>query len=235
MKIALIGYGKMGRAIEALALKRGHEITARITSTPMLRASDFQADVAIEFSKPDAAYANVTWCLQHNLPVVCGTTGWLHRLQEAEKLTAQLNGTFFYASNFSIGVNIFFKVNAFLAKLMASHPEYRVSIEEIHHTQKKDAPSGTAITLAQEIIGQVPALKKWALQEQDRPDVLPITAVRTGTVPGTHTVTWQSALDTLTIRHEAHTREAFALGALAVAEWLPGKKGVLTMNDFLQL
>ncbi|GIV36246.1 MAG: 4-hydroxy-tetrahydrodipicolinate reductase [Cyclobacteriaceae bacterium] len=235
MKIALIGYGKMGKAIEALALKRGHEITARITSTPMLKAAMFQADVAIEFSRPEAAFANITWCLQHNLPVVCGTTGWLDRLPEAEKLTTQVNGTFFYASNFSIGVNIFFRVNAFLAKLMAHQPEYRVSIEEIHHAQKKDAPSGTAIKLAQDIMAQVPGLKKWALQEQGSPEVLPISAVRTATVPGTHTVTWQSELDTLTLRHEAHTREAFARGALAVAEWLPGKKGVLSMNDFLQL
>ncbi len=235
MQIALIGYGKMGKAIEELAIKRGHEITARITSTPMLQTSSFHADVAIEFSQPEAAFQNVTWCLHKGLPVVCGTTGWLNKLKEAEQLTVQLGGTFFYASNFSIGVNLFFKVNAFLARLMALHPQYEVSIEETHHIQKKDTPSGTAITLATEILHHITRLKKWALKEQAGPDDLPITAVRTGTVPGIHTVTWQSELDALTIRHEAHSREAFARGALAVAEWLPGKKGVLTMNDFLQL
>jgi 4-hydroxy-tetrahydrodipicolinate reductase len=234
MQIALIGYGKMGKAIEALALQRGHEITARITSTAMLKAASFRADVAIEFSRPDAAFDNITWCLKNHLPVVCGTTGWLERLGEAEQLTRQLNGTFFYASNFSIGVNLFFKLNDFLARLMANHPEYRATLEEVHHNQKKDAPSGTAITLATAIINHVQRYRSWALREHAGADQLPITAVRTGTVPGIHTVTWQSALDTITIRHEAHSREAFARGALAVAEWLPGKKGVLTMADFLQ-
>lgn len=234
MQIALIGYGKMGKAIEQLALQNGHEITARITSTPMLKTAMFKADVAIEFTRPDAAYDNVTWCLQKGLPVVCGTTGWLDKLNEVKQLTQQLNGTFFYASNFSIGVNLFFRLNVFLAKLMDAHPEYGVNLEEIHHTQKKDAPSGTAITLAQDIIRHIHRLKNWTPHSEPNPDELSIVSLRTGNVPGTHTVTYRSQLDTITIRHEAHTREAFARGALAVAEWLPGRKGVLTMDDFLQ-
>lgn len=235
MQIALIGYGKMGKAIEQLALQKGHEITARITSTPMLKSASFAADVAIEFTRPDAAFENVTWCLKKGLPVVCGTTGWLNRLDKVKQLTLETGGTFFYASNFSVGVNLFFRLNAFLAKLMDAQPEYRVAIEEIHHTQKKDAPSGTAITLAGDIIRSVSRLKKWTQQPDPSPDELPIISVRTGTVPGTHAVSYRSAFDTITIRHEAHTREAFARGALAVAEWLPGRKGVLTMDDFLQL
>ncbi len=234
MQIALIGYGKMGKAIEQLALQKGHDITARITSTPMLKTASFRADVAIEFTHPDAAFENVSWCLKNGLPVVCGTTGWLDHLDEVKQLTLETNGTFFYASNFSIGVNLFFRLNTFLARLMDGHPEYRVEIEEIHHTQKKDAPSGTAITLANGIMGQIARFKKWTQQPDPSPEELHISSVRTGTVPGTHTVTYHSALDTITIRHEAHSREAFARGALAVAEWLPGRKGVLTMDDFLQ-
>lgn len=235
MQIALIGYGKMGKAIEQLALQKGHEITARITSTPMLKTASFKADVVIEFTHPDAAYENVSWCLKKGLPVVCGTTGWLDRLNEVKNLTLETGGTFFYASNFSIGVNLFFRLNATLARLMNAHAEYKVDIEEIHHTQKKDAPSGTAITLANDIIQHIGRLKKWTQNPEPSPEELSISSVRTGTVPGTHTVTYRSALDTITIRHEAHSREAFARGALAVAEWLPGRKGVLTMDDFLQL
>lgn len=234
MQIALIGYGKMGKAIEQLALQKGHEITARITSTSMLKTAVFKADVVIEFTRPDSAYKNVTWCLRKGLPVVCGTTGWLEQLDEVHQLTRKTNGTFFYASNFSVGVNLFFRVNALLASLMAAHPEYKIGIEEVHHIQKKDAPSGTALTLANDIIRHISRLKKWTLQADHTPDELPITSVRTGTVPGTHTVSYRSELDTITIRHEAHSREAFARGALAVAEWLPGRKGVLTMDDFLQ-
>jgi 4-hydroxy-tetrahydrodipicolinate reductase len=235
MKIALVGYGKMGKTIEQLALAKGHEITARITSTPMLKAASFEADVVIEFTRPDAAYENITWCVGKGFTVLSGTTGWTDKLPEVEKLTRDLGGTFFFASNYSIGVNLFFRLNEYLAELMKHHPEYHITLEEIHHAQKKDAPSGTAITLAQGIMKHNPGLKRWTLGTGGKPDELPIAAIRTGTVTGTHTVTYRSELDTITIRHEAHSREAFARGALAVAEWLPGKKGVLTMADFLQM
>ncbi|MFN3841415.1 MAG: 4-hydroxy-tetrahydrodipicolinate reductase [Cyclobacteriaceae bacterium] len=235
MKILLLGYGKMGKAVEQAALKNGHRIAGRITSGNRHELATMQADVAIEFSNPDAAYENVAWCLEHNLPVVCGTTGWLERRNEIEKLTRTCNGAFFYASNFSVGVTMFFKLNEHLARMMATGNGYRVQIEEIHHTEKKDAPSGTAITLAEGIMKYLKTKKQWVNHDSENPEELSIRSYRIAGVPGTHGIQYTSAFDSIEIRHVAHSREGFAAGAVAVAEWLPGKKGVFTMDDFLQL
>jgi 4-hydroxy-tetrahydrodipicolinate reductase len=235
MKILLLGYGKMGQAVERIALERGHQITARINESnkgDLLRAE--KPDVAIEFSQPQAAFENIKFCLENNIPVACGTTGWLERRTEIEKLTQECNGTFFYASNFSVGVNIFFRLNEFLATLVKSFSEYEVSIDEIHHTEKKDAPSGTAITLAQGIMKHFTQKKKWVNEPTEDASELAISSFRIAHVPGTHLVKYASEIDDIEIRHTAHSREGFARGAVMVAEWLPGKKGVLGMNDFLQ-
>jgi len=233
MKILLLGYGKMGKTIERIALERGHEIVGRIdvdnrTNIPT------NADVAIEFSQPEGAFNNIRFCLENNIPVVCGTTGWLEKKAEVEKLTKSCNGTFFYASNYSIGVNIFFRLNEQLGKLMKSFSQYDVGIDEVHHTEKKDAPSGTAITLAEGVIKNFSSKKQWVKKETNKPEDLMITSFRIDQVPGTHLVKYTSAVDDIEIRHIAHSREGFASGALQVAEWLPGKKGVLSMEDFLQ-
>ncbi|QOI97807.1 MAG: 4-hydroxy-tetrahydrodipicolinate reductase [Flammeovirgaceae bacterium] len=235
MNILLLGYGKMGKAVEQVAMKRGHRIVDRITSGNRYNPGHVVADVAIEFSSPEVAVENITWCLQHNLPIVCGTTGWLDKKGLIEKLTRDCNGTFFYASNFSIGVNMFFKLNEYLARLMAGYNSYEVQIDETHHTEKKDAPSGTAITLAEGIIKHLPSKTTWVNHTPGKQHELPILSHRIANVPGTHVVKYQCPVDTIKISHEAHSREGFALGAVAVAEWLPGKKGVLTMGDFLQL
>jgi len=233
MKILLLGYGKMGKAIEKIALERGHEIVGRITETNRNTAPT-KADVAIEFSQPEGAFENVQFCLDNNIPVICGTTGWLDKKTEIEKLTRSCNGTFFYASNFSIGVNIFFKLNEQLAKMLKGLPQYDVGIDEVHHTEKKDAPSGTAITLAEGIIKHNSNKKRWVKKETQNPEDLVITSFRIDQVPGTHLVKYLSPLDDIEIRHIAHSREGFARGAVLVAEWIPGKKGVLGMEDFLQ-
>lgn len=236
MNILLLGYGKMGQLIERLALEKGHEIAARIDESNSHTLSDLNTsaiDVAIEFSQPEAALKNITFCLNHNIPVLSGTTGWLDKMKEVESLCNQQQGTFFYASNYSIGVNVFFKLNEQLATLMKDLDSYRISLEEIHHTQKKDAPSGTAITLAEGILNKIESLKKWQLDYQDA-ETLPIRAIRKDDVPGTHIVTYESAVDSIEIKHVAHSREGFAKGALAVAEWLPDQKGVLSMADFLK-
>jgi 4-hydroxy-tetrahydrodipicolinate reductase len=190
--------------------------------------------VAIEFSQPEAAFENLQYCLENNIPVVCGTTGWLHQKTAIEKLTHSCNGAFFYASNFSIGVNLFFKLNQQLARMMNNFSHYDVSIDEVHHLEKKDAPSGTAITLAEGIMKEISAKKKWVKKESKNPEDLLITSFRIDQVPGTHLVKYTSAIDDIEIRHIAHSREGFARGAVMVAEWLPGKKGVLGMEDFLQ-
>ncbi|MBX2955322.1 MAG: 4-hydroxy-tetrahydrodipicolinate reductase [Cyclobacteriaceae bacterium] len=234
MKILLLGYGKMGKIIEQIALERGHEIVGKISSQNRHELKSVKADVAIEFSKPEAAYENVKFCLENTIPVACGTTGWLEQKPEIEKLTQSCNGTFFYASNFSVGVNIFFKLNEYLASMMNTHKEYTVHIDEIHHTGKKDAPSGTAITLAEGILNQIPYLKKWVKEKSDSADELPISSFRIDDIPGTHLIKFASSIDDIEIRHTAHSREGFARGAVQVAEWLPGKKGVLSMEDFLQ-
>jgi 4-hydroxy-tetrahydrodipicolinate reductase len=233
MKILLLGYGKMGKAIEKLALERGHEIAGRIDTKDLSLIASSKADVAIEFSQPEAAFDNIKACLENNIPVACGTTGWLDKKSDVAMLTKQHNGTFFYASNYSVGVNIFFKLNQKLAAIMKAFDQYSVSIDETHHTEKKDAPSGTAITLAEGIIQQ--GIKQnWVNEPSDDTANLPINSFRINEVPGTHIVKYTSVIDDLEIRHIAHSREGFARGAVMVAEWLPGKKGVLGMDDFLK-
>jgi 4-hydroxy-tetrahydrodipicolinate reductase len=234
MNILLVGYGKMGKTIEQIALKRGHTISARIDVDNKHELAQAKADVAIEFSNPEAAFENVKKCLERKIPVVCGTTGWLTRKNEIETLTKQLDSTFFYASNYSLGVNLFFKLNEYLSKMMSSFDTYNVELEEIHHTEKKDAPSGTAITLAEGVMKNISKKKSWVNEETKNDEQLFIKSLRIGQVPGTHTVKYSSAMDDIEIKHTAHTRESFALGAVMVAEWVVGKKGVLSMDDFLK-
>jgi 4-hydroxy-tetrahydrodipicolinate reductase len=232
MKIGLFGYGKMGKMIEHIAQERGHSIIAKIDADA--QHIDYAAmDVAIDFSMPDAAYNNITGCFENGVPVISGTTGWLDRYSEAVAICEKHQGAFIYASNFSLGVNLFFELNAQLAKMMAGLKEYNVSMEEIHHTQKLDAPSGTAITLAEGII-QNSDYEKWELDNADE-RTIPITSIREGSVPGTHSITYESAVDKIEIKHEAFNREGFALGAVIAAEWLRGKTGVFTMKDVLNL
>jgi 4-hydroxy-tetrahydrodipicolinate reductase len=236
MKIALIGYGKMGKTIEQVALKRGHEIVLKITSANQheMNAEYLHlADVAIEFTRPESARENVLKCLAAGINVVCGTTGWNESLEDAYKSTHAHKAAFLHASNFSVGVNIFFEVNKLLASLMNSQPEYSVSIEEIHHTQKKDAPSGTAITLAEQILPALDRLKGWSLNTAEDSATLPIIAHRIENVPGTHKISYTSAIDTIDILHTAHNRDGFALGAVLAAEYIMGKKGIFTMKDVL--
>jgi 4-hydroxy-tetrahydrodipicolinate reductase len=234
MNIILLGYGKMGKTIERIALERGHVISAKIDVNNQSEFETAKGDVAIEFSHPDAAFENITRCLSKKIPMVCGTTGWLEKKADVEALCNKTDGTFFYASNYSLGVNIFFKLNEYLSRIMNSFPAYNVSMEEIHHTEKKDAPSGTAITLAEGVINNVERKKKWVNTETGLADEVPITSLRIGQVPGTHTVKYTSQVDDLEIKHTAHTREGFALGAVLVAEWIKDKKGILNMNDFLK-
>jgi 4-hydroxy-tetrahydrodipicolinate reductase len=234
MKIILLGYGKMGKIIERIALKRGHEITARIDIDNQYDLAAAKGDVAIEFSHPDAAYENLRKILEKNIPVVCGTTGWLDRKKEIDSICRGLDGTFFYASNYSLGVNIFFKLNEYLAKVMQRFDEYNVELDEIHHTQKKDSPSGTAITLAEGILQNVSRKTRWVNEATEEPDDLLIKSFRIADVPGTHVVKYNSAVDDLEIKHTAHSREGFATGAVLVAEWIRHKKGVLSMDDFLK-
>ena len=229
MKIALLGYGRMGQAIEKIAIDRGHTIVAKIDKDNPDEA--YEADVAINFSVPMAAYENITSAIDKKIPVVCGTTGWLDRLDEVETLCKQNEGAFLYASNFSLGVNLFFELNVKLADMMQKQPLYTASIEEIHHTQKLDKPSGTAITLAE---GIPSAGNVWHLVE-DNGEGVPITSIRKDEVPGTHTVTHRSEIDEISITHTAHNRTGFALGAIIAAEWIQNKKGIFSMRDVLQL
>jgi 4-hydroxy-tetrahydrodipicolinate reductase len=234
MKIVLIGYGKMGKTIEKIALSRGHQIAAKIDIDNQNELDSVTADVAIEFSHPDAAFNNVKKCLTRNIPVVCGTTGWLAKKSEIETLVKDKNATFFYASNYSLGVNLFFKLNEHLASMMRNFDAYNVSMDEVHHTEKKDAPSGTAITLAEGVLKNLPRKKLWVNADTEKPEEIAIKSFRIDQVPGTHTVKYHSAIDDIEIRHTAHTREGFALGAVLVAEWIKDKKGVLNMDDFLK-
>lgn len=234
MKIALIGYGKMGRAIEAIAVARGHEIVCRIDAHNVADIDTLafaSADVAIEFTTPATAVENYKRAFAQGVPVVSGTTGWLDRMPEIKE-ACQQGATFFYASNFSLGVNIFFAMNRWLAAVMNKFDNYAVSLEEIHHVHKLDHPSGTAITLADDIIGGVERVARWSETEQAA-DVLPITAEREGEVPGTHIVRYDSDVDIITIEHRAKSRQGFALGAVVAAEYTVGKKGFLTMSDML--
>lgn len=236
MNILILGYGKMGKTIEKIAESRGHTIKYKIDADnfgDLLNISPGEVDVAIEFSQPEAAFKNLKTCIEKKIPVVCGTTGWLSQKPEIEKLAGENRVPFFYASNYSIGVNIFFRINKVLAKMMASYSEYNISMEEIHHTEKKDAPSGTAITLAEGILENFPHKKSWKLAPEGNEKDLIISAKRIGQVPGTHTVTYSSEIDTIEIKHTAHNRLGFALGAVLVAEWLPGQTGSLSMDDFL--
>lgn len=238
MNILILGYGKMGKIIAEIAESRGHHIAGRINVDNLsdLDTLDTKTiDVAIEFSEPTAAFDNISWAINHHIPVVSGTTGWLDRKPVVEQLALSKGGTFFYASNYSIGVNIFFKLNRFLAKIMDGQPDYKVSLKEIHHTEKKDAPSGTAITLAEAIINKISRIKRWKLDtEMDESEhSLPITAIREDPAPGTHTVSYQSEIDNIELIHTAHSRKGFALGSVLVAEWIKDKKGVLSMDDFL--
>src|ERR1044072_1070038 len=238
MKIALIGYGKMGKAIEAIATAKGHEIVHRIdlNSTHLLEKAELsKADVAIEFTTPETAYSNILKCFEANVPVVCGTTGWLEKLPEIKAQCLEKHQGFLYASNFSVGVNIFFEINKRLAELMASQPQYDIKMEEIHHTQKKDGPSGTAISLAEKILEKVSRKTGWVNEASSKAEALSILSRRIDPAPGTHSITYTSEIDDITITHTAHSREGFAAGAVIAAEWLDGKKGIFTMKDVLSL
>jgi len=238
MKIALIGYGKMGKAIEEVALERGHEIVLKIDENNL---SDFnkenidKADVSIEFTGPHAAYDNLVKLFTFGATVVSGSTGWLDKLQEVQALCKEKNAAFIYASNFSVGVNLFFELNKKLAQLMHPHKQYTVTMEEIHHTQKKDAPSGTAITLAEGVLETYKELDGWVNSEEPQQGKLQIVSKRIDPAPGTHTIKYTSEIDDIVITHEAHNRKGFALGAVVAAEFLNGKKGIYTMKEVLGL
>ena len=233
MNIGLFGYGKMGKMIEQLAQERGHQIVAKVdvgTENPNFS----EMDVAIDFSTPEAAFQNITACFENGVPVISGTTGWLDHYQKAIDICEENNGAFIYASNFSLGVNLFFELNTQLAKMMSNLEQYKVSMEEIHHTQKLDAPSGTAITLAEGILKNS-SYEGWQLEGSNGHNTIPITSKREGMVPGTHTVSYESDVDKLEIKHVAHNRKGFALGAIVAAEWIQGKTGVFSMKDVLNL
>lgn len=238
MKIALVGYGKMGQTIEQIAIERGHEVVFKITTAnrnELNEANLRQVDVVIEFTRPEAAQENVTTCLKAGIPVVCGTTGWNEGLAYAKMTAIDHNTALLQASNFSIGVNIFFEVNKFLASMMNEQPSYDLVLEETHHTEKKDAPSGTAITLAEQILDNISRKNHWTKQITDDPATFPILAHRVENVPGTHSIKYTSAIDDIEIIHTAHNREGFARGAVLAAEFIEGKQGIFTMKDVLGL
>jgi 4-hydroxy-tetrahydrodipicolinate reductase len=237
MNIALIGYGKMGKAIEEAALKRNHIIILKIdvdNQADFTKENLSKADVAIEFTGPHSAFDNIKKLTDWGMPVVSGSTGWTNRMDEINKLCKEKNGSFIYASNFSIGVNLFFEVNKKLASLMSGHPDYRVSVEETHHTTKKDAPSGTAITLAEQIIELLPSKKRWVNGESNKADEVPITSKRIDPAAGTHNIKYSSLIDDIEIIHTAHNRLGFAAGAVLAAEFIHDKKGIFTMKDVLR-
>lgn len=238
MKIALIGYGKMGHAIEEIAQQRGHQVILRfdINNQEEFTTDNLKkAELAIEFTNPHSAFENLTKCLEAGTPVVCGTTGWLEKLDLVKSAFKEKNGSFLYASNFSVGVNIFFEVNKRLAELMMEQPSYEIQLTEIHHTQKKDAPSGTAITLAEQVLEKIGRKTKWVNHISDNPAELEIISERTDPAPGTHHVKYSSAVDDIEIIHTAHSRKGFALGAVLAAEFIRDKKGVFSMKDVLKL
>lgn len=232
MKIALLGYGKMGKVIERIALERGHEIVLKKSSSGSFEGL-LNADVAIDFSVPNSAVDNISECLNNGIPIVSGTTGWLEKYDQMTALCEAKNGAFIYGSNFSLGVNLFFELNDYLAKMMAKFNQYTVTMEEIHHTQKLDAPSGTAISLAKGII-EHSNYSNWTLGNPNANEIH-IDAQRIENVPGTHSIFYTSNVDTIEIKHTAHNRDGFALGSVIAAEWLVGKKGVFTMRDVLNL
>jgi 4-hydroxy-tetrahydrodipicolinate reductase len=232
MKIALLGYGRMGKEIEQIAISRGHEIVIKKEVNDMI---DIRiADVAIDFSVPNAAFNNISNCLENRVPVISGTTGWLDNYKDAVALCKSKKGAFIYASNFSLGVNIFFELNKQLAKMMHNLKDYQISLEEIHHTKKLDEPSGTAITLAEDILKNSDC-EQWELGEISNDKNIPIVAKRIPDIPGTHSVLYSSKIDTIEIKHTAHSRKGFALGAIVAAEWILNKKGVFTMKDVLNI
>ena len=238
MKIALIGYGKMGKAIEEIAIAKGHEIVLKIDAS---NTSDFtkenvqKANVAIEFTGPHAAFENITKCIEWGVPVVSGSTGWLDNFEKAKKICEEKKGCLLYASNFSIGVNLFFEINKQVATLMEPYNNYDVSMTETHHTEKKDAPSGTAISLAEQILAKIGRKKKWVNEASSEASDLMIHSKRIDPAPGTHTVTYESPIDSIEITHTAHTRKGFASGALLAAEFANQKMGIFTMKDVLGL
>ncbi len=238
MNIALIGYGKMGKAIETIALDKGHQIVLKIDID---NAADFnqenisKADVAIEFTGPHSAFENVMKCLELGIPVVCGSTGWLDKFETATNYCQEKKGALLYASNYSIGVNLFFEINKYVAQLMSTHKEYNVVMEEIHHTQKKDAPSGTAITLAEQVLAAIQQKKQWVNEASNHPEDLSIISKRIDPAPGTHTIKYTSAVDDIEIIHTAHNRVGFAGGAVLAAEFIHGKQGIFSMKEVLGL
>jgi 4-hydroxy-tetrahydrodipicolinate reductase len=237
MKIALLGYGKMGKEIESIALSRHHEIVLKVDAynlNEFTRENLSRADVAIDFSTPESAFDNIMICFEAGVPVVCGTTGWLNRFEEVKKKCADLNQAFFYASNFSVGANLFFALNKYLARLMNPMKDYEVSITETHHVHKLDAPSGTAITLANDVIANMDRKEKWELNQASDPAALKITAVREDEVPGTHVVSYESDVDSIEITHLAKSRRGLALGAVLAGEFINGKKGVFSMQDMMK-
>ena len=232
MKIAVLGYGRMGKEIEKIAISRGHEILIKKDIDALIDIT--LADVAIDFSEPGSAFNNISDCIKNNVPVISGTTGWLDKYEDAVTLCKKEKGAFIYASNFSLGVNIFFELNKQLAKMMRNLEDYRISLEEIHHTKKLDAPSGTAITLAEGII-ENSSKENWELGENTSEENIPIVAKRIPDVPGTHAVLYRSEVDTIEIKHTAHSRKGFALGAIVASEWILGKTGVFSMKDVLNI
>lgn len=238
MDIALIGYGKMGKIVESIAAERGHRIVLKIDIDNL---GDFtpnnlrKAQVAIEFTRPETAFGNISRCLEAGVPIVSGSTGWYNRLDEITRLCKDRGGAMLCASNFSLGVNILFEINRQLARIMNRFPSYQVEMEEIHHTQKLDAPSGTAITLAESILAEIPHLKKWELNGNKGNDTIPIRAVRENDVPGTHSVKYTSEIDDIEIIHSAHSRKGLALGAVIAAEYIHDKKGIFSIKDVLQI
>lgn len=238
MRIALIGYGKMGHAIEEIAIAKGHEIVLKIdaaNTSDLNKENLSKADVAIEFTGPETAVNNILRCFDSGIPVVCGSTGWLDKLNAVEDYCKEKNGGFLYASNFSIGVNLFFELNKQLAKLMNAYNAYDVTIHEVHHTQKKDAPSGTAITLAEQVIENLKRKNNWVKDIASNANELAVTSERTDPAPGTHVVKYFSDIDDIEIIHTAHNRKGFAAGAVLAAEFLNGKKGIYSMNQVLGL
>ena len=236
MKIALLGYGKMGKEIEKIALERKHEIVLKIdidNSRDLNTEKLKNADVAIDFSIPDCAYTNIMKCFESGTPIVCGTTGWLEKFNDVVNYCKQNNKTFFYASNYSVGANIFFRVNKYLAEMMNRFPGYDVEMQEIHHIHKIDAPSGTAITLAQGIIEKIDRKRKWELNNQSSPESIKIVATREGEVPGTHIVNYDSFVDVIEIKHAAKSRKGLALGAVLAAEFIIGKTGYFNMDNLM--
>ncbi|MDG1527781.1 MAG: 4-hydroxy-tetrahydrodipicolinate reductase [Polaribacter sp.] len=232
MKIALLGYGRMGKEIEKVALQRGHTIVIRSKSDSIYNI--LEADVAIDFSIPNSAVNNISNCIENQIPIISGTTGWLENYDQMVDLCNEKNGAFIYASNFSLGVNVFFELNNQLAKMVNSLSDYNITMEEIHHVKKLDAPSGTAITLAEGIIKNS-SKSTWELNGKASKEIIPIASKRTGDIPGTHSIDYSSEVDSIEIKHTAHNRKGFALGAVVAAEWILNKKGVFTMKDVLNI